>query len=47
MKILAIEKEVENADWKNLGDLLREEAHHVFNLFYRKQKCCISNGNGR
>ncbi len=33
MKILAIEKEVENADWKNLGDLLREEAHHVFNLY--------------
>ncbi|MBK7232046.1 MAG: superoxide dismutase [Saprospiraceae bacterium] len=33
MKILAIEKEIEEVEWDNLGDLLQEEAHHVYHLY--------------
>ena len=33
MKILAIEKDVENADWSNTDDLLKQEALHVFELY--------------
>ena len=33
MKILAIENEIEGIEWENLGDLLKDEAQHVFNLY--------------
>ncbi|MBK9717444.1 MAG: hypothetical protein IPQ02_14270 [Saprospiraceae bacterium] len=33
MKILAIEKEMKDVDWNNLGDLLKDEAQHVFHLY--------------
>jgi hypothetical protein len=33
MKILAIEKEIEGADWESCGELLRCEALHVFKLY--------------
>ena len=33
MKILAIEKEMNDVDWNNLGDLLKDEAQHVFHLY--------------
>jgi hypothetical protein len=33
MKILAIEKEMEGVDWNTLGDLLKEEAQHVYDLY--------------
>lgn len=33
MKILAIENEIEGVEWDNLGDLLQEEAHHVYHLY--------------
>nr|WP_321357833.1 hypothetical protein [uncultured Draconibacterium sp.] len=33
MKLLAIEKEVEGANWSNADDLLKNEAHHVFELY--------------
>lgn len=33
MKILAIEKEIKDVDWNNLGDLLKDEAQHVFHLY--------------
>jgi len=32
MKILAIEKEVQNADWTNTHGVLEEEARHVYAL---------------
>jgi len=33
MKILAIENEMKGVEWDNLGDLLKEEAQHVYNLY--------------
>lgn len=33
MKILAISKESENADWSNETDTLKEEAHRVYELY--------------
>ncbi len=33
MKILAIEKEISSTTWDGLGDILREEAQHVFELY--------------
>ena len=33
MKVLAIEKEMKDVDWNNLGDLLKDEAQHVFHLY--------------
>ena len=33
MKILAFEKEMKDVDWNNLGDLLKDEAQHVFHLY--------------
>jgi hypothetical protein len=33
MKILAIENEIEGAEWDNLEDLLKDEAQHVYNLY--------------
>ena len=33
MKILAIENEVEGVEWDSLGDLLKEEARHVYGLY--------------
>lgn len=33
MKILAIEKELEAVAWQKLDDLLRDEAHHVYELY--------------
>jgi hypothetical protein len=33
MKILAIEREVNVTDWNNVGDLLKNEAKHVFDLY--------------
>ena len=33
MKILAIEHEREGVDWGDLGDLLKEEARHVYDLY--------------
>jgi len=33
MKILAIEKEVEGIEWNRLGELLKEEAKHVYDLY--------------
>ena len=33
MKILAISKESENADWSNETDTLKEEAHRVYDLY--------------
>jgi hypothetical protein len=33
MKILAIEHEIENVAWDKLGDLLKEEARHVYDLY--------------
>lgn len=33
MKILAIENEIEDVEWDNLEDLLRDEAQHVYNLY--------------
>ncbi|MES2618954.1 MAG: superoxide dismutase [Bacteroidota bacterium] len=33
MKILALETEIVGATWDNLGDLLKEEAQHVFGLY--------------
>jgi hypothetical protein len=33
MKILAIEKEIEGVKWDSLGDLLVQEAQHVFRLY--------------
>ena len=33
MKILAIEREVNVTDWNNVGDLLKNEAKHVFYLY--------------
>ena len=33
MKILAIENEIEGEEWDKLDDLLKEEAHHVYNLY--------------
>lgn len=33
MKILAIEKEAEGVKWDSLGDLLAQEAQHVFRLY--------------
>ena len=33
MKILAIENEMEGVEWDNLGDLLKDEAQHVYNLY--------------
>lgn len=32
MKILALEKEIENSDWSNADDILKEEALHVYQL---------------
>lgn len=33
MKFLAIEKEIESADWSNTEGVLKEEAQHVYNLY--------------
>ena len=33
MKILAIEKEIEGAEWDNMEAILAEEAQHVFQLY--------------
>lgn len=33
MKILAIEKEIKATKWENMEAILREEAHHVFQLY--------------
>jgi len=33
MKILAIEKEIKGAKWDKVGDLLKNEARHVFELY--------------
>ena len=33
MKILAIENEIEGAEWDNSEDLLKDEAHHVYDLY--------------
>ncbi len=33
MKILALEKEMKDVDWNNLGDLLKDEAQYVFHLY--------------
>ena len=33
MKILAIEHDVEDVDWANSDDLLKEEAEHVYRLY--------------
>lgn len=33
MKILAIENETEGVEWEKLGDLLKEEAQHVYQLY--------------
>jgi len=33
MKILAIEKEIEGAEWDNPEKLLEQEAQHVFQLY--------------
>jgi len=33
MKILAIEREVKGAKWDTVGDLLKNEARHVFELY--------------
>jgi len=33
MKILAIEKEIEGADWENLDETLRKEAQRVYKLY--------------
>ena len=33
MKILAMEKEIEGVEWTGLGDLLKDEARHVYNLY--------------
>ena len=37
MKILAIEKEVNGADWKNQEESLKQEAHHVYDLYLQDQ----------
>jgi hypothetical protein len=33
MKILALEKEVEGANWQNAHDILKEEARQVYQLY--------------
>lgn len=33
MKYLAVEKEIENADWSNTESVLKDEAQHVYNLY--------------
>ncbi len=33
MKILAIESEIEGADWTDSEDILKEEARHVYALY--------------
>ena len=33
MKILAIEKELEGANWKNQNEVLEQEAYHVHELY--------------
>ncbi|MBP7511116.1 MAG: hypothetical protein KA981_04260 [Bacteroidia bacterium] len=33
MKILALEKEMEGAEWSNIEALLSQEAQHVFKLY--------------
>ena len=33
MKILALETEIAGATWDSLGDLLKNEAQHVFELY--------------
>lgn len=33
MKILAIENEIEGLEWDKLGDLLKDEARHVYDLY--------------
>ena len=33
MKILAVEKELEGAEWDKQQDLLKDEAQHVYNLY--------------
>ncbi len=33
MKILAIERDIKGANWENVGDLLKNEARHVFELY--------------
>ncbi|MBL0047723.1 MAG: superoxide dismutase [Bacteroidetes bacterium] len=33
MKILAIEKETEGVIWNSLGELLKEEVRHVYDLY--------------
>ena len=33
MKILAIEHDMEGVAWETLGDLLQEEAKHVYHLY--------------
>ena len=33
MKILAIENEIEGAEWDNSEDVLKDEAQHVYNLY--------------
>ena len=35
MKILAIENEMEGVEWDNSGDLLKEEAQHVYDLYLK------------
>ena len=33
MKILAIEREIAGVEWHNTGELLEQEAQHVFQLY--------------
>ncbi len=33
MKILALEREINGADWNDAETLLEQEAHHVFQLY--------------
>ena len=33
MKIIALEREIKGINWENSGQLLEQEAHHVFQLY--------------
>ena len=50
MKILAIEKPVEGADWNNASEILKQEAAHVYKLqmksivreiYFNQDKCSV------